>query len=596
MALVALTAMAQRTVVFDAATMKTDAKSITADGVTLSTSNGKLNTNEYRFYSGSATQISAEGGVITKVRFYCRYESKGAKYFTVDGKGLQLFGADGVWTGKAAEVIFNARKQVRASKVEVTVSDGDGGDTPVMPDEMEEVTIPTIVNDVNAIDKVKVLLKGTQVVGEKSTSAGKIYFLREEGYAIALHAFGQVSLNVGEVLDGSMVVSYEMKYNMPQLTAMEDTNMEQVEQRAGEKAKAVETTVEELVALKHRCDLVELKNVAIEMEERTSSDGEKVYKNYYVYGVEGDRVQLYDGPKTFDEYCDGERYDVVGLFDKIYRGQVEISPLTIVKAGAEVVTVAKPAFSVKGGVYEEAQEVAITAEEGLAIYYTTDGSEPTTKSARYEGTITVEETMTLKAIAVNADGIKSEVAEERYVLALPSPADGAIFDFVVNKWGLEYATGSDRNKGELQRLEENGVVLTTTSGTVATRLYEDFNTKHVQLRLYKGGGSLKLTAPEGNEILEVKLGFGVKHELMEQEGYDAETGVWRGKATAVEFDVLGTTQIEKIEVKLAKAVGIDEVMQGAHEAAVVYDLMGRRVDGKTYKGVVVVNGKKYMLR
>ena len=83
--------------------------------------------------------------------------------------------------------------------------------------------------------------------------------------------------------------------------------------------------------------------------------------------------------------------------------------LTYESASGEVVVPA-PTFSIKGGVYYEAQEVALSATEGAKIYYTTNGDEPTTSSIEYTAPIEVATTTTIKAIAV-LDGVESEVAE-----------------------------------------------------------------------------------------------------------------------------------------------------------------------------------------
>lgn len=79
--------------------------------------------------------------------------------------------------------------------------------------------------------------------------------------------------------------------------------------------------------------------------------------------------------------------------------------------------VAKPTFSPAAGRYTEAQTVTIScATEGVAIYYTIDGSTPTASSTRYTSPIVIEETTTLKAIAVNADGEESLVATAKYII------------------------------------------------------------------------------------------------------------------------------------------------------------------------------------
>ena len=83
-------------------------------------------------------------------------------------------------------------------------------------------------------------------------------------------------------------------------------------------------------------------------------------------------------------------------------------------------TVATPTIEPASGTYAEAQTVTITAEEGATVYYTTDGSEPTTASAVYSEPFTVSETATVKAIAMK-DGLynNSEIATADYVIEIP---------------------------------------------------------------------------------------------------------------------------------------------------------------------------------
>ena len=63
-------------------------------------------------------------------------------------------------------------------------------------------------------------------------------------------------------------------------------------------------------------------------------------------------------------------------------------------------TAATPSFSPGGGSYTAAQTVTISdATSGATIYYTTNGSTPTTSSAVYSGPIAISSTTTLEAIA-----------------------------------------------------------------------------------------------------------------------------------------------------------------------------------------------------
>jgi len=61
------------------------------------------------------------------------------------------------------------------------------------------------------------------------------------------------------------------------------------------------------------------------------------------------------------------------------------------------------------GQYDKAISVKLSSSEGAKIYYTTDGSQPTLQSTLYDGnSISVKETITLRAFAVNDKMILSE--------------------------------------------------------------------------------------------------------------------------------------------------------------------------------------------
>lgn len=80
-----------------------------------------------------------------------------------------------------------------------------------------------------------------------------------------------------------------------------------------------------------------------------------------------------------------------------------------------VANCAIPQFDPAGGKYTETQSVTITTTtEGATIYYTLDGTAPTTASTRYTAPVEITTTTTLKAIAVKEGLGDSEVATATY--------------------------------------------------------------------------------------------------------------------------------------------------------------------------------------
>jgi len=76
---------------------------------------------------------------------------------------------------------------------------------------------------------------------------------------------------------------------------------------------------------------------------------------------------------------------------------------------------ATPSFTPGTGTYTAAQSVTISdATSGTAIYYTTDGSSPTTASTQYSGAISVNSNETINAIAVASGYANSAMASAIY--------------------------------------------------------------------------------------------------------------------------------------------------------------------------------------
>ena len=92
-------------------------------------------------------------------------------------------------------------------------------------------------------------------------------------------------------------------------------------------------------------------------------------------------------------------------------------------ASGPTAQVATPTLSPAGGTYSAAQSVTISdATAGAQIYYTTDGSTPSSASTLYTGTaIEVSSTTTIQAIAVASGLPNSAVASATYTLQVATP-------------------------------------------------------------------------------------------------------------------------------------------------------------------------------
>jgi hypothetical protein len=126
---------------------------------------------------------------------------------------------------------------------------------------------------------------------------------------------------------------------------------------------------------------------------------------------------------------------------------------------------APPTFSPAAGTYTSVQTVSIhDSSPGVSIYYTTDGSTPTTGSTLYSGPLTVSSTETINAIATSsASGVtNSDVSSAAFAITLPvatptfSPAGGSYA-------AAQPVTISDANSAATIYYTTNGTTPTTSS-------------------------------------------------------------------------------------------------------------------------------------
>ena len=151
--------------------------------------------------------------------------------------------------------------------------------------------------------------------------------------------------------------------------------------------------------------------------------------------------------------------------------------------------VARPVFSLSPGIYGSAQTVTISdATAGATIYYTTDGTipvtTPPTPSNVYNGTITVNSTETIKAIAAAGGKANSALAGATYII---NPAPTPLFSIPSGS----YATA----------------LTVTISDAIGAPIYytTDGTTPTTASNLY--GGPITVNATESIEAIAVASGY-----------------------------------------------------------------------------------------
>jgi len=117
-----------------------------------------------------------------------------------------------------------------------------------------------------------------------------------------------------------------------------------------------------------------------------------------------------------DIYAQKEDYDTLA---KLYE---DTSNKKIQKLFADYIVTA-PSFSKKAGIYDEAIEIILDAEDELNVYYTTDGTNPKEYGTKYVSAIPFSENgeYVLRAVCEDERGIYSKVVKAVYEVEISIP-------------------------------------------------------------------------------------------------------------------------------------------------------------------------------
>ncbi|USG65059.1 chitobiase/beta-hexosaminidase C-terminal domain-containing protein [Brevibacillus ruminantium] len=142
--------------------------------------------------------------------------------------------------------------------------------------------------------------------------------------------------------------------------------------------------------------------------------------NFYVGGTNEKMLSSSDGSDWTIAHSGSSGKSISSI--KVGSGKVFLAGsaglVLIGDAFVPLVPVQMPTASPAGGEVEAGTTVTLSSgTAGATIYYTTDGSTPTTNSSEYSDPITVNSAVTIKAIAVKSGMTDSEVMSESYTIA-----------------------------------------------------------------------------------------------------------------------------------------------------------------------------------
>jgi hypothetical protein len=171
-------------------------------------------------------------------------------------------------------------------------------------------------------------------------------------------------------------------------------------------------------------------------------------------------------------------------------GSVNICNLSL--GGTPPPQVATPTFSPSSGTYTSAQSVTISdSTSGATIYYTTNGSTPTTSSTVYSSPISVSSgTVTIEALGAKSGDTNSAVASGTYTISISPPPQVATPTFSPGSGtytSAQSVTISDSTSGATIYYTTNGSTPTTSSTVYSSPISVSSGTVTIEAMGAKSG-------------------------------------------------------------------------------------------------------------
>lgn len=209
----------------------------------------------------------------------------------------------------------------------------------------------------------------------------------------------------------------------------------------------------------------------------------------------GETLRLYDGAKNeldvikFDEQFAGMSY---GRVTSGWAYLTNMTPNAPNNESSQFSTVEdRPSISPVSGVYNGTQSVSFTVPTGATVYYTTDGSNPTTSSPIYTSAFQVSSTTVVKGMAYQVGKLPSQIEAATFLIGVSHNLP------IVNITAENYQPTGGTN-GKLFIDGKVKVDFVETNGTIAFSEYADFKVS--------GNSSADLPQIQGKITVNEKYG------------------------------------------------------------------------------------------
>lgn len=359
---------------------------------------------------------------------------------------------------------------------------------------------------VNLEDAVVTYVNGNNAYLEDATGGILIY---KSGHGLV----------AGDKLSGVMSGTAYIRYGVHQIISFDLTDITKTE---GAEIPSTTLTVDELLA-----DYASYVSRRVVIEGATVVDGVSTTDRNGVVNQNGTAINLYAGANNIVTFTYGANVDFA-CYPTYYNSTKQVSVW-------ENPTV-NPVCAVPEISYEN-NLVSITCPtEGVTIYYTTDGNDPTTSSDIYSEPFEISATCTVKAYAVMTDWQDSEVATLECVYSSVTTVTETI-ELTATAQGYV-------NAQEVTSVSSDNVTINFNKGTNSNT--PKYYTSGTAVRVYGGG---YFVVESDKTIVKIELTFGTSdgsNALTTDVGTFASP-IWTGSASSVKFTVGGTSGHRRIK-------------------------------------------------